>query len=422
MRPEATRDRPVSRRASLAIWFGVGLVARLAAAAAVQRTVDRQGTLCVFPDTAIYWSLGRAIARGEPYVVWQWGVPHFALRTPGYPIFLSAIQAVFGSGRGAAIAARVVQAALGASCVWLVHGLVARVFRDRPDRGFVALSAAVWTAVDPYTAGLSVLLLSESAFVPLMLLGLWIAAAVWDEPSARRRGAMSLAGGIVAGAAVLTRPSWLPFVASAEAARWVFGRGRAWEKARESAALLVGFCAVMAPWWIRTERTTGRFALTAVWVGASLYDGLNPSATGESDMRFLERPEFRALDEVRQDQALRREALEFARTHPLETVKLAARKFGRFWSPWPNAASLRSPAVAIGSSLVSLPIFGLIALGLRETRRDARAWILLAGPAASFAILHLIFVGSARYRIPGMIPAFGLAAAGLSRIVSKNRS
>ena len=72
----------------------------------------------------------------------------------------------------------------------------------------------------------------------------------------------------------------------------------------------------MAPWWVRNARVYGRFVPTALWTGASLYDGLNPRATGASDMEFLAEPEFWPLGEEAQDAALARRALAFARRHP----------------------------------------------------------------------------------------------------------
>ena len=86
---------------------------------------QRKGALCIFPDTRIYWLLAETIGAGTTYEVLQWGDnPHFALRTPGYPLFLAACRLVFGVRL---LPVRLVQAVLGAASVWLVYRLTARV-------------------------------------------------------------------------------------------------------------------------------------------------------------------------------------------------------------------------------------------------------------------------------------------------------
>jgi hypothetical protein len=198
---------------------------------------------------------------------------------------------------------------------------------------------------------------------------------------------------------------------------WVAGAGKGGRNAAIRGALVValGTAAVMAPWWVRNAGRFGRFVPTALWVGASLYDGLNPGATGASAMEFLGEPEIRTLDEPTQDAVLRDRALRFARAHPGRALRLAAIKAARFWSPWPNAETFRAPGVAAVGALVTLPVFALMAVGAWDRRRDVRALVLLAGPLLYFAALHLVFVSSVRYRIPGAVPALGLAAIGAGR-------
>ena len=91
------------------------LFLRVLAACAVEWRVRRAGTgrVCLFPDAEYYWSLAGTIREGTLYEIVEWGdIPHFALRTPGYPLFLAACRAVLGDHP---LGVRVVQAGLGAS-------------------------------------------------------------------------------------------------------------------------------------------------------------------------------------------------------------------------------------------------------------------------------------------------------------------
>lgn len=422
----------LSRSSALWLALGAGLALRAVAASLVQHYVEgkQPPRRCIFPDTEIYWALAQALWRGLPYQVSLWGNPHYALRTPGYPLFLAACQAVFGARLLPAsgfnlLVVRLVQAAFGAGCVWLVYRLVKAVWpvQDcKPPRGLcVAVVAALFVAFDPYAIAISVLVLSEALFIPLMLLVLWGMACLWrpagEAGQSPRMWLLAFLTGVGAGAALLVRPSWALCVPALLFA-WVAGsepeqRGRA-----IAAALVVclGAAAVMSPWWLRNAAVFGRFVPTALWEGPSLYDGLNPHATGASDMSFLYEPDIRRLDETQMDDALRSRAWAFARAHTGEAIKLAVVKSARFWSPWPNADVLRSPLVACASALVTLPVYALVLIGAWDRRRDLRALVLLAGPLCYFWVLHMLFVGSIRYRIPGMIPALGLAAAGLARL------
>ncbi len=181
-----------SRPRWLPCWLAGGLAARLLAALVVQWAAARRGTRCLFPDTEIYWQLGQALRRGAAFVVSQWGVPHFALRTPGYPLFLAFCQMLFGDHT---LPARLAQAVLGAACIGIVYRFVARVMKGTPRGASAALVAAALTAFDPGTVGLSALLLSEAVFVPLMLLGLWGLAALWQDEPPRRSGGIALGTG-----------------------------------------------------------------------------------------------------------------------------------------------------------------------------------------------------------------------------------
>jgi 4-amino-4-deoxy-L-arabinose transferase-like glycosyltransferase len=418
--------------ASLALILEIALGLRILAADAVDLYVHRGGSerLCLFPDTKIYWGLARTIRAGTTYEYVEWSdIPHFAIRTPGYPLFLAACQSVFGERT---LAVRLVQAALGAASVYLVYRLtfqiappVTRAPTDLtpPSRRWtVPLTAAALAAIHPYYLFMSSLILSEAIFVPLMLASLWGLAALWSAPGAstglswRKDSLVALASGAAAGLAILVRPSWALFV-PVILLIWFMAQGNdrsaLLTALRGALVFALALALTMSPWWLRNAGIYGRFVPTALWMGASLYDGLNPKATGASDMvAFLEDPEIWPLDEQDQDALLTRRAVTFARENPARAIKLAVIKLARYWSPWPNAEGFRSRSLVVAGAVVEIPIFGLMALGAWDRRRDRRAWALLAGPLLYFCAIHLVFASSMRYRIPGEMPALGLAAMG----------
>ncbi len=429
--------QPPSMISIVAIALGL----RVLAACLVQWYVERGGSLrvCLFPDAEYYWFLARTIRQGAPYDIIEWGsIHHFALRTPGYPIFLAACQTILGEQP---LAVRLVQAVLGALVVWLVYQLTRRLAAPaelEPACGrlcwTVPLIAATLAALNPYYIAMSELILSEAVFVPLMLLTLWGLAVLWrpaavtacaGTPAAPWRAALTALGtGATGGAAILTRPSWGLFL-PAVLLVWIVhavrsGDVRLRRTAFQGALLvLVGAVLTMSPWWARNARIYGRFVPTALWLGASLYDGLNPQATGASDMAFLADPALRELDELGQNAALTQRAVDFARSNPRRVLELAAIKLGRFWSPWPNASEYRSAVLAVASTLLVVPLYLLMLMGAWIRRHDLRAWVLLAGPVLYFCAVHLVFVSSIRYRIPGEPAALGLAAIGLRSIAKR---
>jgi 4-amino-4-deoxy-L-arabinose transferase-like glycosyltransferase len=442
------RERALRPWGLLGLLLETSLALRVVVAAAVDWYVRREGDLrlCLFPDTWNYWALARTIRLGAPYEVVWWGdIPHAALRTPGYPLFLAVCQMLFGERT---LPVRLLQAALGTLSVYLVYRLMCTLTHSRPCGGCpdtdlvsrapggmttgcwppVALAglappalAAVLATFHPYGMFMPALILSEAVFVPLMLLSLWGLAALWNGERLRPQRATLIAvcTGAAAGAAILVRPSWALFV-PVVLAIWIGSRLRRrpdrFVTLQQATVCMLGLILVMAPWWVRNARIYGRFVPTALWLGASLYDGLNPRATGASDMTFLGDETIWPLDEQDQDAELARRAVDFCREHPKEALRLAAVKLGRYWSPWPHPGEMGLTALSAGWAVIELPLFGLLALGAWSRRRDLRTWCLLAGPLLYFCALHLVFASSMRYRIPGEMPALGLAALGWSTL------
>lgn len=428
--------------------------ARAVVAEIVQRRVDADPhrDFLIEGDANGYWELGLRLASGQPYAVHD--PPRRVMRMPGFPLFLAACIRMFGPDHRAA---RMMNCAVGSMACALVFGLgCCTVGRT------VAWRAAVCTAFSPTLVGMSALLLSETLFAVSVLLslcslvalthavtgralrGAWLdsiecpdrgktarAAGHEDRTTGEVRaaarevcpaasGGRVAAWGVVAGAcgavATYVRPSWLLFPLIC--AGWLMIRTRCgWRSLVAGACVAMGLFGSLLPWAIRnrSEDVAGRWVWTTLWVGPSLYDGLNPHATGASDMSFVDRDGvYRRMSEFEADRYYRTEAWRFVREHPGKAVALAFAKWKRFFSPWPLSASFDAVAVRLVMLVYWLMLVVGGATGVWRMRRQPDALLLLAGPMAYLAAVHGVFVGSMRYRVPVEPPWVIVACAGLS--------
>jgi len=391
--------------------FGV----RLAAACWWQA---RHSGRFLFGDSESYWVLARAIAHGGPY---EYGSPDARVfRAPGYPLLLAPLF-VFGGDQPPVLAARVSGALLGTLAVAGVGWMAGMLFGPR-----AGLLAAGIAAIEPGTAATSAMVLSEALFLPLVILhlGLWVAA--WQARTSIRGVWLAAGAGLAAGAAALARPSWLLFTPLAVLLAIVAGPKRK-RHLEIGAVMLAGLVVAMLPWWIRNYGVIGRFVPTTLQVGASLYDGWNPQATGASDLgfvaRFVEEERARPAGgndagaplEYRLNRRMRRAAIDWALDHPGAAVRLAAVKFVRIWNVWPNEKGLSAWPIRLALTVTYVPIMLLAALGALRTIRRGWPYVLCWLPAVYFTLLHTVFVGSIRYRMPAMLTLIVLAAGAASR-------
>jgi len=373
-----------------------------------------------FGDSESYWQLGLAIAEGEPY---EYGrVKARVFRAPGYPILLALVIKLVGPS---IISARVASAVAGSLAVGGIYWIGRQLFDIQ-----TGLVAAAMVAVYPGAVAQGGLVLAEAPFCAVMVLqlALWqrgLLATVSSSGDLRRATVWHFAAGLAAGAATLIRPSWLLFTPLAILVHWLSKRPDL-RALVGGLALLTGLTVVMLPWWVRNARVVGHFVPTTLQVGASLLDGLNPAASGGSNMDLVRVRQIalrRTLTvaagptadtiEYQVDRAIAREALDWAYTHPGRTAQLAVIKFVRTWNIWPNEKSLRHPLARL---LVLLSYVPVLALGLIGGYRYAtRGWCyaLCLAPAVYVATLHVVFVGSIRYRQPAMLPLAVMAAAAL---------
>ncbi len=323
---------------------------------------------------------------------------------------------------------RALSALLGAATVALTIGWAGWLFDARA--GLLAGSIA---AVYPGLIGIGAFVLSEAALCPLMVAQLWLWGAASRSRSNRNRLLLSAGAGVAAGLATLVRPSWLLFTPLAWLAALLFSHERRLHLTIGLTMMLL--CAfVLVPWWIRNARVTGHFVPTTLQVGASLYDGLNPAATGASDMRFVPTltAELRAADaeqaqppadpfEYRLDRLLAAEAIAWARSHPGRVLELAGVKLVRLWNIWPNEAELRGWSLRLVVLATYLPV--LLAGIYGAWRFAASGWACAVAwlPAVYLTLLHTVFVGSIRYREPAMLALIVLAAGAINACCGRGK-
>jgi 4-amino-4-deoxy-L-arabinose transferase-like glycosyltransferase len=417
-------------------WLWVILVTALAvrvgAASVVQKRVDRSGSLCLIAgDAEGYWMLARHIAHGEDFAIYD--PPRYIERMPGFPLLLAAGMKLLGEN---APAMRLLLAVIGT----LACGLVFCLGRELVDRT-TGLIACLLAAVSPTFIVFSVLLLSETLFAVTLLASLWALARLVrcsrSDRNTRPSDAteqlphfgvatawLAIVAGVLCGLATLVRPTWI-LIGPAFVLILVFRTRADARRLVESGLLLAGLAAVLAPWTIRNGLVTGHYIPTTLWMGPSLYDGLSPQATGDSNMQFIETdglyarhgvPDFEFLA----DAHYRRAALDFARRNPTRAIELGCHKLWRFVNPFPNAEQFGHWAVWWGVGLFETPVLLLAALGAWRWRTATGKWcatagpmILAAGPVLYFALVHTVFVGSIRYRLPAEYALLILTAVGV---------
>ena len=287
------------RRQLLAV-LAVALMLRLAAGWAWQARLQQRFGM---GDSETY--SGARAGHRRRAAVRVYGDTAQVFRTPGYPLLLAPILWLAGDGNGAVLLARAEAALLGTLAVLGVWWLTRLLFDDR-----AAMLAGVLAAIYPGAIAINAMILSEAPLCPLLLLQLAFWTMAWCSTTWRRHGALAFCGGLAAGAATLMRPDWLLFTPFALAVGVVLGKRNApatpcgdrltpdWAIAT---AMIFGLVMAMLPWSIRNAYVTGHFVPTTLQVGASLYDGLNPDATGASNMDFV--PRFVAVERRRADTA-----------------------------------------------------------------------------------------------------------------------
>ena len=398
--------------------FAVALAARLVFVAAWP-TVGVGGERALFPDEEEYLAISRHLVEGEGF---RDDRSRRASRAPGYPLFVAGLYSVAGRSHAAVKGA---QALLGAGACVLAALLARRLFR--PPAGAVCGWIA---ALYPFLIAYTEFLLAEALFTLLLVAGTLLLVHPWRStvrggPAPEDGGAWPRAAlaGLALGAGVLVRSSLLLYPLFAGVV-WVAAARRRLRAAGLAAVVAACVFAAQVPWIVRNHRVFGEFVPTTLQVGESLYEAVGPGADGTPRMDridWIEEAGGKVMGEHENNAYFRRKAMEWARAHPARTAGLAFVKLGRFWNVVPNAEEYRSPLVVAASLATYVPVMAAALLGMAVSRKRWRMLALPLTPALYYSCLHMVFVGSIRYRTPVMPMLMAFSACGALWLIRRLR-
>lgn len=402
-----------------------------------------------YGDEVAYVQVAESLAAGQGLVD---ELGYRATYMPAYPAFLALFQAL----PRPLLAARIGQAVLAALVAPAAYWLGRRFACGDPSRQWIGVLSGLAAACDPFLIFFSGLLLTEALFAVVLTAG-WVfvirlarvrgsdhgrlVAESVDAPHPLRvanpvqnhersrlpGGDVETSGwrpvwlGAAAGAfllvGILLRPSAVVLLMLTPLGMVVVRRldVAAWKAALTMTAVVV---LGLSPWAARNRAVIGEWRWLTTRGGISLYDGLRFGATGESDLAHTKQVAAVAgLDEVGWDRYWRDQALLAARQEPGRVFRLAAVKFVRTWSLRPNVESHRRGRAAMISAAWMSFALACAAVGWWRSRRFVARWVMLLLPVVAFTLLHMIYVGSVRYRIPVMPEVYVLSAVGLASLV-----
>lgn len=373
------------------------------------------------PDQLQYLQIAQNVLAGNGYWFIDPRVADkaYAFRTPGYPLF---VVACGGNIR----VLRIAQAVIDTSTVGAVY-LLGCLLLPAGSRRWGALLAAVFVAFNPFMLYFCGLALSETLFTAMVAWGMVLLLVGKGGPDRKPRTSLWLVGGLLLALSIHVRPSAiaLPLVLGIGAMFVNRAPGRSYQlrwPLPVGATMLLWTILVLVPWAIRNHQVLHQWVWLETNSGFTFYDGYNPDATGASNQRFVkDMPQLQHMSEVERNHYLQGLAIEWAKEHPRRVLELMREKLIRTWSPMPLSDQYSGRLYQLVGLCYSLPLDLLILWGLINGNlpRPAKVFILL--PAIYLSGIHMLTVGSLRYRLPAEPPMALLAASGLVKMNAERR-
>ena len=171
---------------------------------------------------------------------------------------------------------------------------------------------------------------------------------------------------------------------------------------------LVVYVVLMSPWWYHQYNKYNQFVRLNLGDGIVWYSGNNPmnmsggGVTGSTKGDDMDMSIFSHIqDPIEKNNAMKQAAFEFIKENPNRFIELAGIKFIRFWRLWPYAPEYEKPLYIV----ISILSYGMVLLFsivflvqyLKQYFRTISPILLLI---LYLTAVHMILIGSIRYRLP----------------------
>ena len=357
-------------------------------------------------DAIFYYGSAESLASGDGLRDPLRDLEHSTRFSPGYPLALSSVFALFGAGPTTAKAVNVLAGAITAVLVFVI-GMKLRDQRVGVVAGFLV-------AVFPSQVFFSTMIMTE-VFFAMLSTTLVLLLVLWGGDATRVTPLRALALGLLLGCMALVRVEALVLI-PALFLLWVVWRVRWQDMLRATPLVIVGAAVLITPWTVRNYARfdepiliTGESSTHPAWV---LRVGLSPDYDNKDKYQLLKR-------EPPSYQDLATHYLE----NPDDMVTVPARKVNDlygdddlfFWIKAFYIPPILSPDEAERWGIVSNTAYYLaIAVAaagspLWFSRHDARLIVVLWFVAV-WSGVHLLLIPETRYHFP-VVPMICVLAA-----------
>ena len=362
----------------------------------------------ISPDGFDWIQIAHRIAEGKGYGD-NW-------RSPVYSYFLAGIFLINGKNL---LLVRIAQAIVGACTCLSTYYIGKKIFNKR-----AGVFAGLILAFYPYLIYYCGDILKEVVFT--FLLTLMVAALLISQEKQGIR--YKIIAGLMAGLAVLSKSTVLPFVGLASL--WYifcFPRRFSAGKVKDFALIMFVMALTIIPWTCRNYFHYHRFVLVETdgarhfWQANNQFSILLEEIPHLSVNRLPDeyaiwydtrayQQIINTLSPAEADKTFYREGLAFITGHKLEYMRLLGKRLVHFWRFYPIVATKTNKIIALLTSgwIIPLGFLGMV-LSWHAYWRTTSLLILLI---FSFTATHMIFWAMIRYRVP--IDPFVIVFAGFS--------